>query len=251
MSAGANRFYSSIKEAEKLQPKELVGLFAYYLTVEVGEDSASTKMVDDCFTACDLAPPSRTASYLSEGVGEKRFVKVDRGYKLQRHYREELAKLLGTERALIQTNAELRKLEARLPEGSTKGFLMETIDCFEAGANRATIVMCWILTLDHLIDHVMESHLPAFNTVLATNTNKRVKTSKVINRDDFADIPEGMLIEFLRSSGVISPDVRKLLDEKLGIRNSSAHPSAIVIKKSKVIEFVDDLVENVILKYKV
>jgi hypothetical protein len=45
--------------------------------------------------------------------------------------------------------------------------------------------------------------------------------------------------------------VAKAVSEKLGIRNSSAHPSAIVIKKSKVIEFVDDLVENVILKYKV
>jgi hypothetical protein len=251
MSAGANRFYSSIQDAEKLQPKELVGLFAYYLTVEAGKNSASAKHIDDCFTACDLTTPSRTASYLSEGVGEKKFVKAERGYKLQRHYREELAKMLGTGRVLVQTNAELRKLEARLPEGSTKNFLKETIDCFEAGANRATIVMCWILALDHLIDYVMQSHLPAFNTVLAANTNKRVKTSKVTTRDDFADIPEGMLIEFLRSAGVISADVRKLLDEKLGIRNSSAHPSAIIIKKSKVIEFVDDLVENVILKYKV
>ena len=251
MNEGASRFYSSVNGAEKLPPKELVGLFAYYLTVEAGDESASAKSIDDCFTACELTPPSRTASHLSEGVREKKFVKADRGYRLQRHYREELSKMLGAERVVVQTSAELRKLEGRLSAGSTKSFLKETIDCFEAGANRATIVMCWILTLDHLIDHVLKSHLPSFNAVLSTNTNKRVKTSSVATHDDFADIPEGMLIEFLRSAGVISPDVKKLLEEKLGIRNSSAHPSAIVIKRSKVIEFVDDLVENVILKYKV
>jgi len=56
-----------------------------------------------------------------------------------------------------------------------------------------------------------------------------------------------------RSADVISNDVRKILDEKLGTRNSSAHPSAIAIaiKRSKVIAFVEDLVENVVLKYKV
>jgi hypothetical protein len=36
-------------------------------------------------------------------------------------------------------------------------FLKETIDCFEAGANRATIAMCWILTMDHLIGHVLKN----------------------------------------------------------------------------------------------
>ncbi len=94
-------------------------------------------------------------------------------------------------------------------------------------------------------------HLTEFNKVLAANTDKRVKVSSVSVRDDFADIPAGKLIEFLRSAGVISNDVRKILDEKLGTRNSSAHPSAIAIKRSKVIAFVEDLVENVVLKYKV
>lgn len=248
---GASRFYNSIDDAASLTNKDLVGFFLYYLTLEAGEDSASAEMVDDCFIACDLTPSARTAAYLSEGVRNGCFVKADQGYKLHRHYREELSRKLGAERAVTQTSAELRKLEARLQPGSTKDFLKETIDCFEAGANRATIVMCWILTLDHLIDYVLTHHVKAFNAVLATNNDKRVKLTSVNTRDDFGDIPEGKLIEFLRASGVISNDVRKILDEKLGIRNSSAHPSAIAIKRSKVIEFVDDLVENVILKYKI
>ena len=32
-------------------------------------------------------------------------------------------------------------------------------EVFEAGANRATIVMCWILAVDHLYDYVFTRHL--------------------------------------------------------------------------------------------
>jgi small nuclear ribonucleoprotein (snRNP)-like protein len=123
------------------------------------------------------------------------------------------------------------------------------IDCFEVGANRAAIVMCWLLAVDHLYSYVLKHHLRAFNAVLAKNTDRRVRVSVVQTKDDFGDIPEGKLIEFLRSANIISNDVRKILEEKLGTRNTSAHPSAVAIKPSKVVEFIDDLVENVVLKY--
>lgn len=251
MSEGASRFYNSIDKAAELTDKELIGLFVYYLTVEKGESSASAKAIDECFVACDLVAPTRTAPALTEGVGKGLFVKADKGYKLQRHHREALSKRLGAERVVAQTSVELRKLEGRLGSGPSRDFLKETIDCFEAGANRATIVMCWILTLDHLSEHVLKHHKVAFNAVLAANTDKRVKVTSVGSRDDFSDIPEGKLIEMMRQAGVVSNDVRKILEEKLGIRNSSAHPSAIAIKRSKVVEFVDDLVENVVLKYSI
>src|SRR5882672_9876810 len=135
MSEGVNRFYNSIEGAADLGAKELVSLFIYYLTVEMDEESSSAKDVDECFRACDLTPPSRTASYLSEGLAKKQFVKSDRGYKLQRHHREAISKQLGAERVIVQASAELRKLEMKLSTSSAKDFLKETIDCFEAGAN--------------------------------------------------------------------------------------------------------------------
>lgn len=122
---------------------------------------------------------------------------------------------------------------------------------FTIGAQAQTIVMCWILVLDHLSEYVLKYHLPAFNTALSKNTDKRVRVSVIASRDDFSDIPEGKFIEFLRSAGIVSGDVRKILNEKLGIRNTSAHPSAVSIKPSKVVEFIDDLVENVVLKFSI
>ncbi len=245
------RFFNSIKDADKLSAGDLVDLFVYFLTVEMGEPAVSARGVNECFSACDLTPPARTAAHLSEGVksNPQRYVKVTGGYKLQHHYRELLSQRLGAERVVVQASAELRRLETKLTPGLQKQFLKETIDCFEVGANRAAIVMCWILAIDHLQDIVLKKHLNEFNDELAKVTDRRVRVSKVTSRDDFGDIPENKFIELLRASNVISNDVRKILDMKLGIRNTSAHPSGIQIKSSKVIDFIDDLIENVILKY--
>jgi hypothetical protein len=57
--------------------------------------------------------------------------------------------------------------------------------------------------------------------------------------------------EMIRQAGIISNDVRKILEVKLGIGNSSADPSAVAIKRSKVIDFVDHLIENVVLKHSI
>jgi hypothetical protein len=251
VSGGVNRFYNSIEAAANLAELDLVGFFMYYLTVELAQESALAKEIDACFIACDLTPPSRTARYLSEGVPKNRFVKANSGYKLHRHYRDEISGRLGAERVVVQASAELRKLDNSLNAGPTKDFLKETIDCFEAGANRATVVMSWILAMHHLIEYTIAHRLGAFNAVLAANTDKRVKVSVIASRDDFGDIPEGKLIEFLRSARVIDNDVRKILDQKLGTRNTYAHPSAITITRTKAIEFVEDLVNNVVLKYRI
>ena len=67
----------------------------------------------------------------------------------------------------------------------------------------------------------------------------------------FSDIKESVFIEVCRSSNVITNDVRKILDEKLGIRNTAAHPSTVKIHESKVVNFVEDLVDNIIIKYEI
>ncbi len=172
----------------------------------------------------------RTAAYLSVKASKQRNLlrrTVGTGYNDTTG--TNLAQM-GAGPLAVQTNAELRKLEGKVPAGPKKEFLKETIDCFGAGANRAFVIMCWILALDHLYDYVMKAPLSAFNEVLAKNADKRVRVTKIQSRDQFGDMPEGKFIEFLRASEIISNDVRKILDEKLGVRNSCAHPSGITVK---------------------
>jgi len=92
-----NRFFNSIENASRLPEAELIDFFVYFLTVEAGAESANATSVAKCFSACDLTPPARTSSHLSEGLRSKpqKFVKVEGGYKLQRHYRELLSSRLN------------------------------------------------------------------------------------------------------------------------------------------------------------
>ncbi|KNX40599.1 hypothetical protein ROTO_28400 [Roseovarius tolerans] len=251
MTDTVNRFYNSIENASGQSQGSLIELFVYFLTVEIGQDSATAKEVDQCFTDCDLTPPKATASRLSEGLKTKpqKFVKLDNGYKLQRHMREALSKQLGGETMTSQTSATLRSLEHKMPPGRAREFLSETLDCFEVSANRATIVMAWILAINHLCDYIFTNKLAEFNAELAKNTDKRVKVKIIMQRDDFSDIPEVKFIELCRSAKIVSNDVRKILDQKLGTRNSCAHPSGVRINRTKAIDFVEDLVENVVLKF--
>src|SRR6266542_3664861 len=138
----------------------LVWYFCYYLTEQLGEPKFAATAIADCFKACDLKPPQRIGSWLSEGLSgtPPRYVKVEGGYRLHRQFREEISSKLGPERIQTQTSIELRSLEEKFPEGPTKAFLKETIDCFEVGANRATIVMCWQLVIDHLNELVLQKH---------------------------------------------------------------------------------------------
>ncbi|WP_197030380.1 hypothetical protein [Phyllobacterium sp. UNC302MFCol5.2] len=190
---------------------------------------------------------------MSEGLKGKppKYIKAGGGYKLQRHMREALSRKLGAEMVAAQTSATLRGLENKMPDGSDKDFLKEAIDCFEVGANRGTIVMVWILAMDHLFAHILAHKLADFNAALALNTDKSVKVRVIAQRDDFTEMKESKFIEFCRTAKIISNDVRKILDQKLDTRNSCAHPSGVTINKSKVIDFVEDLIGNVVLKYPV
>lgn len=251
MTDAVNRFYNSIDNAKDQSQVALIELFVYFLTVEAGQDVATPKQVSDCFVACDFGAPKGLAARLSEGLKTKppKFIKVNGGYRLQRHMREALSKKLGAEQITAQTSATLRGLEHKMPEGGAKEFLKETIDCYEVGANRATITMAWILAMDHLFAHILKHKLVEFNQALAAD--KGVKLNTITQRDDFTEMKEIKFIEICRAAKIISNDIRKILDISLGVRNSCAHPSGIKITNTKVIAFVEDLIENVVLKYEV
>ncbi|WP_395942640.1 hypothetical protein [Brevundimonas sp.] len=244
-------FYASIPDRLALSKGRLADYFAYYLQIEVGRESVTTAELKQCFKLCDLIVPTWVATHLanaSKGKGPK-YVKASKGYRLHAHEREQISKSLGVSAIVTQTSEPLRDACSKLNEGIQKEFLQEAIDCYGIGCNRAAIVIFWSFLLDHLYGLVLSNHLVSFNDTLSKNTDKRVKVTEISKRDDFGEIPEGKFIEFMKSSGIISNDVRKILDQKLGIRNSAAHPSTVSFKQSKANEFFEDLLENVYKKY--
>ncbi len=249
MKPAASRFFESISDRTAVNDRDLTSFFVYYLTVEQGQEAATAKLIAECFSSCDLAIPARLSAYLSEGVKSKptRYVKVASGYRLHRHFGDTLSERFGANRVVMQTSAELRSLEKHLADGPQKTFLTEAVDCFEANANRAAIVMVWILTVDHLYDYVLKNRLMEFNVALAANPDKRIK--KASSKEDLSEIKESKFIELCRAANIVSNDVRKILDDSLGVRNTAAHPSSVEVTRSKAIAVIEDLVINVIKKF--
>jgi hypothetical protein len=202
----------------------LIDFFVYFITVIEKEDYATPAGIERCFEITKLQKYSNTSSYLSNHAKKKKgktpkYIKGSGGYCLERNNQLLLQKALRSGPAKQETSYLLRELLLKINDVHEKAFLQEAIDCYEIGARRASIVLVWILTIDHL------------------------------KLDDFSDIPESKFIEITRASNIITNDVRKILDTKLGIRNTSAHPSSVSITDVKATDFILDLVENIILKY--
>jgi hypothetical protein len=246
-------FLTQIPSLATLHRDELANYFIYYLTGE--EDSATTpQQVADCFSRAEVRPYVDVRHYMKNAVKPQKgrpplLIRTKTGYRLERSERARILATLQGEPFHLEGDSALRGLVGKIAASNEKAFLVEAIKCYEVKAYRAAIIMVWLLTIDHLHNLILKHHLAGFNAELAKNRDKRVKVDIVNALDDFADIPEGKLIEFLRAAHIVSNDVRKILDVKLGIRNSYAHPSSISLSPAKAAEFITDLTDNVILKY--
>jgi hypothetical protein len=214
-----------------------------------GHDSFTAATINDILITLDLKPFARASSYLSENSRGKnpKFVKAVRGYRLERQFRQKLAATIGVSTARVSVSNDLISLIGKVRDPNELLFLGEVQKCFEIGAHRATIVLIWLAAVDHLQKYIFINHLVAFNSAIARHPDKRLKAVRGL--DDFGDIQESRFIELARSSGSISADVRKILDEKLGIRNTAAHPSNVAVSGHKATEFAMEILTNVLLKY--
>src|SRR5258708_40266291 len=100
--------------------------------------------------------------------------------------------------------------------------------------------MTWLLGMNFFFNHVISAKLQEFNDEL----KKKNKKKFISDKSDFEEFKESEIIEVMKSSGIISKEQRKLMDEKLDIRNSAAHPNSTMFKETKVITFIQELVEE-------
>jgi hypothetical protein len=198
---------------------------AILLELSKGRNAALLKSNRSGFFSLSVAGVEEAQGFLYDSIGEPAF----------------LDKFIG------DVTNHLNKSTIKVGEENKRKFLNEAISCLKVNANRATIIMMWACAIDHLYDYILKYKLVEFNDALKAISQKVVIACK----DDFLEIKEKNFIELLRTSGIISSSVRKIIDEKLGIRNSAAHPSNIVIHKTKVINFIEDLIDNIILKYEI
>lgn len=254
-------YLKNIPNFQDFSRKSKILLLSYYLRQNKGMVEFSAKDVRSCCSGL-LKPPSQLPQQLELLSKGKKSVLM-KGTK-KGLYSLAIPGLNEVETYFSSTNKSndivdsfladaipyLKKVISKVGEENKRKFMAEAVSCLGVDARRATIIMVWGGTIDHLYDFILSHKLGDFNTALHARSGRESKLTINI-KDDFSDIREGIFIEICRSARIISNDVRKILDEKLGIRNSCAHPSNIEVHPSKVVNFIEDLVDNIILKYSI
>lgn len=258
----ALEFLSQFPNHREFSRKSKILIFAFYLRRHRGQAEFGTTDIRTCFEEAMLRIPSDLSGLLRT-LSTGRESPLIRGrttgrYALSIHGQSEVQSILppseptesGLSSFLEAAVPYLRKTIVKVQDDTRREFLAEAIACLAVEARRATIVMTWLATLDHLFEYVLTHKITDFNSALTRRTDRLSKLN-VSNRDDFLEMKDSVFIEVCRSARIITNDVRRLMDEKLGIRNSCAHPGTFQVGDSKVVSYIEDLVENVIAKYEI
>lgn len=244
------KFVIGIHDFADLKLEDQIVYFGYYLEDEEKVASFNHLNIDECFSIVSLPKPLNILSRLRKLVAKpkQRLVTHEGGYKISYNERTKLNEIVKGDIPYISISKKLNDLPKLLSKNAEKTFLVEAIKCYRIKAWRAVLVLVWILTIDHLQDHVLKKDLKKFNQ--AMQSIKKYQNFQITTKDDFEELKESEFIQFLRQANLISKNQKKILDNKLGIRNSYAHPSTLTLSPSTALDFIEDLIDNVVSKIK-
>jgi len=220
-----------------------------YFWVKIYKDEIFTKKnISDLFDLAYLSKPRNLNREFKKLVDRKEILVRDNSYIFERSTYKELETEFSATLPNKKVTRTLRDLLPKIIGKSNQKFLEEAISCYEIKSYRASIIMTWILTMDCMYNYVLKNKLNEFNTEFKKK-NLKVKIKEIKVKNDFSELKESTFIEVCRSANIVNKDIRKILDEKLGIRNTYAHPNDLKVRESKATSFIEDLVENIIIIY--
>lgn len=247
---------TGITNFAKWSHADKIRFFCWFLHAHENRDRFAAANIRKCYSQLNMAPPSNINPFLTQ-MGKTRppqLLDDSGGYYLEHSIRAKMTAKYGQRKITIQVTEMLVNLPSEVPDIAEREFLNEALICYREGAFRAAIVMTWNLAFDHLLNFVLKHHLAAFNKqwpISFLKQNQKARVQNISTRDDFGELKESEILMICKSAAIITPGLYDILDEKLGKRNTAAHPSTIVITQIQAEGVIDDLVNNVVLKLSV
>jgi hypothetical protein len=237
--------FSTLSHADKVKH------FAWFIHVKRDKDEFQVADIRQCYDELDLDLPSNLARSI-DALTEKKppeLLKKAGTYRLHMNVRNLLDGRYGKPDSTLIVEKALSELPARMSNSNERSFLEETLICYQYQAFRATIVMAWNLAYDHLLNWVLSdpTRLATFNQGIPKRNPKKAHIV-IRQREDFEDLQEGEVVDVVGNVSGITANMKRLLVEKLGRRNTYAHPSTLQISKPQVDDMITDLVNNIVLR---
>lgn len=231
-------------------PSEKIRIFAWFLHTNRNVETFSTTDIRGCYDRLHLPSPN-IAMYLIR-MSETKPPKVLRQgnvYKLARVARIDLDSKYGAHPSFVQVSKLLGDLPGKVGDVAERNFLTEAIKCYQIGAFRSCVVMTWNLAYSHLLHWILADpvRLSKFNANISKRYPKKAAIT-ITSHDDFTEeFKESEVIEICSTASLLSGNVIRILREKLGKRNTAAHPSTVTVVQSQADDVVTDLVNNVVV----
>lgn len=241
---------NSIKDFNSWTHVQKVKLFAWVIHTYKKQARFQPADVLSCYDTLHLERPSNLSAQLGQlnSKKPKEMLKDSKGYYLEKRVLEAMNRAYGERQVTIQLHEQLAALPGKVSSEAERLFLHEAIACYRAKAFRAAIVMVWNLAYDHLLEWIVATQLVKFNANIAVRYPKMINIA-VVKKEDFSDnFKENEVIEICGTAGIITNNLKKILNEKLTRRNLAAHPSLIEIIQFQAEDAISDLVNNVVLK---
>ena len=238
--------------AQKGHP-EKIQLLGWFMHVHRHKSHFAAAEIKSCYEALHEPCPSSFSGYFTNLVSQKRFLKNASGYRLSGPVRDEFDAKYNQKGYRVHVTQLLQELPQKIPDLAERTYLDEALVCYEHGAFRAAIVMCWNLAFHHLCDYVLKHRLADFNHrwyVKLPGQHRNGQRSIAVMDDFMEELKESEVMAICKDEGIITKDMWKVMDDKLGRRNSAAHASSISIGQLQADAFIDDLIKNIVFKLK-
>jgi hypothetical protein len=246
-------FVSGVSGFEDWGHADKVRLFAWLQHSVRAKDRFNTGDINWCYNTLSYEP-SNTSRYLKLMEG-KELLKDAHGYRGEGKFMARYNGLYGEHDITVNVREMVKNLANLMPELGEKDIFQEALKCLRHDAGRAAIIMVWNIAFYHLCQYILSHKLAEFNNRMPVKYPKKWKISDlpvIAKYDDFGDnMSEREAIEIANSASIITGDIYKVYVEKLGKRNSAAHPSTIHVTQVQAEGYIDDLIRNTVLLLKI
>lgn len=243
----------TIAEYAKWNHAEKIKFFAWYLHVYEKKGCINSTDIVSCYEALHEEQPSSIGPFLAsmERKNPKEAIRDRDGYYLSKPVRDALDAKYGEHDITLSIRQMVKDLIKVIPELGEKDIFQEALICLKHDAGRAAVIMVWNIALYHLCQYILKHKLNDFNNRIPLRYPRKWKVADlpvVTKYEDFSDnMSEREVIEVANSAHIITGDMFKVYVEKLGKRNSAAHPSQVHITQVQAEGYIDDLIRNTVL----
>jgi len=127
-------------------------------------------------------------------------------------------------------------------------YLEEAVAAYESSLYRAAILMVWSATIEHLYG-VIRTHPDGIKLVEQANT-ARFGSSRsyreIKKADDLMYMSESNFLQLCEDAGAINRNARKVLIERLDLRNRCGHPTGYKPGREEAVVFIESLTLNIL-----